>query len=86
MSPSPHVVLESVVEAAEATDSPVSVASLADQLDVPEPTLSEPLARLCACELLEATEAGYRPTVTAHELLAAGIELDDIVVFDVVEE
>jgi DNA-binding IclR family transcriptional regulator len=86
MSPSPHTVLLAVVDAVEASGEPVPRGELADSLGVPEATLSEPLAALSECELLEATGGGYRPTVTTHELLARDIDAEDVLVVDIVEE
>lgn len=86
MPPSPHTVLLAVVEANDATDEPVPTGVLADSLGVSEDSLSEPLDSLCACELLEATGDGYRPTVTAWELLELDIDPGDVLVVDLVDE
>lgn len=86
MSLSAHTVLLGVVEAAEVSGEPVPKRELADALDVSKGALSEPLYALRECELLEATDEGYRPTVTAHELLALDIDPGDVLVVDVVEE
>ena len=86
MSPSPHAVLVETVTLAEEAGEPVSSARLAESLDVPEPALADPLDSLCEYELLAATGDGYRPTVTAHELLALDVELDDTLVVYLVDE
>jgi len=86
MHPSPHTVLVETVSLAEESESAVTPARLAASLDVPESTLADPLDSLCACDLLAVTDEGYRPTVTAHELLALDVEVDDVLVLDPVDE
>jgi predicted transcriptional regulator len=86
MSPSPHSVLVAVVDRYEEAGEPVTAAAVAESRNVSEEALSEPLESLCEFELLEPTERGYRPTVTARELLALDVELDDALVLDLVEE
>jgi predicted transcriptional regulator len=86
MSPPPHAVLSAVVDAYRASGDPVAAATVADALDVPEPAIAEPLTSLCDCELLARTDGGYRPTITARELLALDIDPEDVLVLDVVEE
>ncbi len=86
MAPSPHTVLVEVVDCHRTSDEPVSARAVADSLGVPESALAGPLDSLCEFDLLARTETGYRPTVTAEELLALDIELDDTVVLDVVDE
>jgi len=86
MSLSPHTVLVEVVDQYEQSEEPVTARTVAESQAVPEETLSNTLESLCEFELLELTEEGYRPTVTARELLALDIELDDVLVLDLVEE
>lgn len=86
MSPSPDEVLVETVRRVEETGSPVTRRELAESLDASEPALREPVASLREYELLEATGRGYRPTVTAHELLELDVELDDVFVFELVDE
>ena len=86
MPPSMHTVLVEAVDRADASGGPVTAQAIADSLAVPESALSGPLATLCQYELLEATDRGYRPTITGRELLAADIELDDTVVLEFVDE
>lgn len=86
MSVSTHTVLVTLVEMTGETDEAVPQATLAASLALPESTLAESLESLQQFELVTSTEDGYRPTVTAHELLAADIELGDTLVVDVVEE
>lgn len=77
-----------LVEIAEETPpgETISKRRLAERLAVPKSALDHSIERLCECELLEATEAGLRPTVTARELLALDVDFDRILVLDVVEE
>lgn len=86
MCPSTHAVLVEVVTLSRESEEPVSAATVADALDVPGSELAEPLDTLCEFEFLEATDGGYRATVTGKELLALDVELDGVVVCDVVEE
>jgi RIO-like serine/threonine protein kinase len=86
MSPSTHAVLVEVVTLCRESGQPVSAATVADSLDVPESEVAGPLDSLCEFEFLEPTDRGYRQTVTGEELLALEVEIDDVVVCDVVEE
>lgn len=86
MSLSSHTVLVEIVREVDTSGEPVPTDRLAESLTVAEPTLAETLASLQECELVKATDSGYRPTVTARELLALDIDLDDVLVVDVLEE
>lgn len=86
MSLSTHTVLVAAVDQAEKSGEPVSERALAESLAVRPPALSDRLDSLCAFDLLVETDRGYRPAITAHELLAADIDLEDALVLDVVEE
>ncbi|QCC51677.1 helix-turn-helix domain-containing protein [Halapricum salinum] len=86
MSPSPHSVLVTIVERTRETGEAVTAREIALAIDASEAALDEPIDALCACDLLEATARGYRPTVTAHELLALDVDFEDVLVVDVVEE
>jgi len=86
MSLSPHTVLVAVVDQHEDSEEPVPARAVAESQGVPEESVSQSLESLCEFELLEPTERGYRPTVTARELLALDIELDDVLALDLVEE
>ena len=86
MVPSTHAVLVAVVDRAEETGEAVTMQEIALAIDASEAALDEPIDALCACDLLEATARGYRPTVTAHELLALDVDFEDVLVVDVVEE
>jgi len=86
MSLSPKTVLIAVAELAEEPGEAVAETALADHLGVPESVLADPLDSLCACELLEAADGGYRTTITGRELLALDVELGDVLVVDIVDE
>jgi len=86
MSLSTHTVLVEIVDQYEESEEPVTARAVAESQDVSREVLTQSLESLCEFELLKPTERGYRPTVTAKELLALDIELDDAVVLDLVEE
>ncbi|MEF8851869.1 MAG: hypothetical protein V5A44_02320 [Haloarculaceae archaeon] len=86
MAPSTHTVLVEVVDRYRESGEPVRARAVAESLEVPESALSQPLDSLCEFELLRSTERGYRPTVTAHELLALDIDLDETLALDIVED
>jgi predicted transcriptional regulator len=81
--------LARIVERYDDGQQPVTAASLADVLDRDESEIRDCLANLTANELLAPVDAGYRPTVTARELLALDIDLENELVvldFDAPEE
>jgi DNA-binding IclR family transcriptional regulator len=84
--PPTHVVLVEIVDRHRESRDPVTRGTLATSLGVPETTLSESLGALRECELVETTDRGYRPTETAHELLALDVDPDGVLVLDPVEE
>jgi predicted ArsR family transcriptional regulator len=86
MSPSPHTVLVETVDAVGESGGPVTASTVAGSLGASEAAVADHLDTLCGFDLLEATEEGYRPTVTGRELLALDVDLDDVFVLDVVEE
>jgi len=86
MTPPPHTVLVEVFDRYRESGEPVAAETIAESLNVPEERLSSVFESLREFELLVRTDGGYRPTVTAEELLALDIELDDVVVLDLVEE
>jgi len=85
MTPSTHAALVSLVERYDGTDGPVTPGALAASLDRSEAEIRRTLARFCRVNLAACEGAGYRPTVTARELLAAGIDLDGTVALDAVD-
>jgi predicted transcriptional regulator len=85
MTTSTHAVLVSLVERYDETGGPVTPGALADSLDRTEADLRRTVGRFCEVELAAREGEGYRPTVTARELLDAGIHLDETVALDVVE-
>lgn len=86
MSPSTHAVLVAIVEESRRTGDPVPAGRVAETLGVSEAALAGALDSLRECELVEATGDGYRPTVTARELLELDVAFDDVLVLDFVEE
>jgi predicted transcriptional regulator len=79
-------VLVEVVDRYRESSEPVSRQRISRSLDCPPSDVSPSLDRLADFELVEATAEGYRPTVTACELLELEVELDDVLVLDLVEE
>jgi predicted transcriptional regulator len=86
MEPSTHTVLKEVVDRNRESGEPVRSRAVAESLGVTESAVTEPLDTLCEFELLESSERGFRPTVTAQELLALDIDLEETVALDFVEE
>jgi Mn-dependent DtxR family transcriptional regulator len=86
MSVHPHTVLVAVVAIADADGEPVATERLAASLGVSLAALTGALESLCDLALLEATGAGYRPTVTAQELLALELPPEAVLVVDPVDE
>ena len=86
MSPSPYAVLEAVVDAHRESGVPVTTQAVAASLDAQVEALERQCDSLAACDLLERTPEGIRPTVTAHELLALDVDPGDVLVLDVVDE
>lgn len=81
-----HSVLVAVVTQANKTDGKATEQAIAESLDISPATLATHLETLCEFDLVATTDDAYRPTITAHELLEAGIELDETLVLDLVEE
>jgi len=86
MDPSSHAVLVEVVDRYDESERPISARTVADSLGAEEAAVSEQCESLCEFELLHPEATGYRPTVTARELLALDIHLGDAVALDVVSE
>lgn len=86
MSPSTHTVLVEIVDTAQESGEPVTIRELADSLEVPESTVSDRIDSLREFELVARTQQGYRPTVTAHDLLQKDPDFEDLLVVDLVEE
>lgn len=85
MTLSTHALLTEIADRYQQAGEPVAVQELCESLDVPESELEETLDSLCEFELLERTDSGCRPTVTARELLALDVELGDVLVLDLVD-
>ncbi|WP_436930710.1 hypothetical protein [Halosimplex halobium] len=86
MSPSTYAVLAATVDRYRESGAPVTAAGVAESCGAPEAAVARSLESLCEFELLEPTDQGYRPTVTAREFLALDVEPDDVLVLDLVEE
>jgi predicted transcriptional regulator len=86
MCPSPYAVLDAVVTIYRERDEPVPPQAIAETLDVPADALDQPLESLRKFELIQPTGGGYRPTVTATELLELDIEFDDILILDLIDK
>lgn len=86
MSLSQHTVLVTALDEYDAAGGPVSVESIAGAVSADPSRVRPVVAALSESEFLAETAEGYRPTVTARELLDLDIELDDVVAVDPVEE
>lgn len=81
MTVTPHRLLEFVVETYDERNDPVLPADIAAQFDISTPEATRQLDRLHDCELVATEGDGYRPTVTARELLELDVD-DEFVVVD----
>jgi predicted transcriptional regulator len=70
--------LEYVVERYDRRERPVRPAEAASDIDIDESVATQCLAAFADCHLVVSEGRGYRPTVTARELLA--LEWDGAVV------
>jgi len=76
-------VLAHVVEQYDESQQRVMTADLAGALDADESEIRDCLGQLVANDLLAVVGDGYRPTITARELLALDIDFEDsLVVLD----
>jgi predicted transcriptional regulator len=62
--------LEYVVERYDQCERPVTPGEVASQLDIEESVAAHCLTAFTDCHLVVAESEGYRPTITARELLA----------------
>jgi Holliday junction resolvasome RuvABC ATP-dependent DNA helicase subunit len=85
MTLSTHALLTEITDRYQQAGEPVAVQELCESLDVPESAIEDSLDSLCEFELLERTDSGCRPTVTARELLALEIDPDEVLVLDFVD-
>lgn len=81
-----RTVLVHLTDAYETTSRPQSVAGIAAALDASPDDVADVLASLEALELVTAVGEGYRPTVTAYELLELDVLEEEFVVLDVGHE
>jgi len=86
MSVSSHTVLVTTCELYDDEGDPPTARTVATAMGRPPGTVRPVLRSLCRTEFLAETAAGYRPTITARELLDRGIHLDDVAAVDVVED
>lgn len=76
-------VLAHVVEWYDDDQQPVTLAALAATLDADEAAIRDCLDQLVANDLLAPVADGYRPTITARELLELDIDFEEsLVVLD----
>lgn len=80
-----HTLLVELTERYERTGDPVTAQELVDSLAASETAVDQALDSLCEFELLAATGNGYRPTVTARELLELDVEFDDVLILEFVD-
>jgi DNA-binding IclR family transcriptional regulator len=81
MTPSPYRLLEFVVGTYDDLERPLTPADAATRFGMPRERADECFDRLVECELLATVDDGYRPTITARELLELNID-DEFVVVD----
>jgi hypothetical protein len=81
MNSSPYRLLEFVVRTYDDADRPLTPADAATSFDLDRERAADCFRRLAECELLASVEDGYRPTITARELLELNIE-DEFVIVD----
>jgi predicted transcriptional regulator len=68
--------LERIVERYDEGRQPVTPAALSDVLDADATTIEACIDDLVANEMLAPVDDGYRPTITARELLDLDIDLE----------
>jgi hypothetical protein len=81
MNASPYHLLEFVVRTYDDVDRPLTPADAATSFDLDRERAADCFQRLTECELLASVENGYRPTVTARQLLELDID-EGVVVVD----
>lgn len=81
MTVTPHRLLAFVVETYDEQNAPLCPSDIAAQFEVSTPEATRQFDRLHECELVTTEGDGYRPTVTARELLELDID-DEFVVVD----
>ncbi|WP_424019333.1 MarR family transcriptional regulator [Halorientalis pallida] len=81
MTPSPYRLLEFVAGTYDDLERPLTPADAATRFGMTREQADECFDRLVECELLTRVDDGYRPTITARELLELNID-DEFVVVD----
>ncbi|MEF8813045.1 MAG: hypothetical protein V5A55_04420 [Halovenus sp.] len=82
MTVSEMQVLSETVTLYETQGGPVTPAGLAAEMEAETETIRTCFDDFESNYLLKQTEGGYRPTVTAHELLELDLEHGDLVILD----
>ncbi len=82
MTVSEMQILSRTVTRYETQGEPVTPAGLAAEMEAETEVIRTCFDDFESKYLLKQTEGGYRPTVTAHELLELDIEHDDLVILD----
>ena len=72
--------LARIVERYDHDERPVTPATLSAVVDANESAIEVCLAELASNELLASVDGGYRPTITARELLELDIDPEDALV------
>ena len=80
MTLSPHRLLAFVVAAYDERDESPTPAAVADRFGTSTEAATAGLERLADCELLAQDDGGYRPKVTARELLELDVDGEFVVV------
>lgn len=81
MTPSPYRLLEFVVGTYDDLERALTPADAATRFGMTREQAVECFGKLVECELLTKADDGYRPTITARELLELDID-DEFVVVD----
>jgi len=80
-----HALLVELTERYERTGEPVTAQELVASLAASEAAVDQSLDSLREFELVAVTGNGYRPTVTARELLELDAEFDDVLILEFVD-
>jgi DNA-binding IclR family transcriptional regulator len=81
MTVTPHRLLEFVVETYDEQNGPLVQSDVAAQFGLSKAEATRQFDRLHDCELVATEGDGYRPTVTARELLELDID-DEFMIVD----
>jgi len=81
-----HDVLVTAAEEYGAQSEPLCAETIACSLGTSASQICPMVDALCEIEFLEATDDGYRLTVTGREFLELDIDIEDIAVVDIVDD